>query len=288
MAEAIQQALDVPVVCTLSGEDLFLDQMVEPFKSESFGLISRGAASIDMSIALSRYYAAHAVNHFSLSPDRVRHIPLGIHVDEFPVQAEPPAGPFTIGFLARISPEKGLANLVDAFIELRRGGRDCRLRIAGHLTERDRPYWDAIRLHLDDAGLAEAYDYVGEVDRLGKFDFLTSLSAFSVPAVQHEPKGFYCVEAMACGIPIVQPGIGAFPEMIDATGGGMLYDPDSPGALAQALASLMDHPELRRQLATAAAAGVRTHHSSRRMAEHAWEIYERVTQARKGQHASQA
>ncbi|MCP4247921.1 MAG: glycosyltransferase family 4 protein [bacterium] len=282
LASAMKEALGVPVVCTLSGEDVFLDRLVEPHHTEARELIKTGAADVDAFVALTGYYADYAARHYSLPADRVHRVPMGIHADQLPRRADAPDGPFVIGYLARICPEKGLADLVEAFIELRAAGRDCRLRAAGHLGADDRSYLDDIRQRLREHELEDSFEYLGEVTREEKFDFLTSLHVFSVPAVQPEPKGFYCLEALACGVPIVQPEHGSFPEIVETSGGGLLYPRDMPGALAAALARTIDEPELCRAMGARGSEAIRKSFTAPVMADAAWEMYERVVASYSG------
>ncbi|MCH7812576.1 MAG: glycosyltransferase family 4 protein [Planctomycetes bacterium] len=280
LAAAIKDALGVPVVCTLSGEDVFLDQLVEPHHTEARELIKTGASDVNAFVALTRYYADYAARHYSLPTSRVHCVPMGIHADQFPRRADAPEGPFVIGYLARICHEKGLADLVEAFIELRAAGRECRLRAAGYLGAGDRSYLEGIRQRLGEQALEDSFEYLGEVTRQEKFDFLTSLHVFSVPAVQPEPKGFYCLEALACGVPIVQPDHGSFPEIVEATGGGLLYPPATPGALAAALTRTMDEPELCRSLGARGSEAIRKSFTAEVMADTVWALYERLVAAR--------
>jgi glycosyltransferase involved in cell wall biosynthesis len=199
---------------------------------------------------------------------------LGIHVEDF-APAAPADGPLVIGYLARICPEKGLRNLCDAFIALRRGGRDCRLRAAGYLGAGDRDYFDQTCGTLRAHGCHEAFEYVGEVSRGEKAAFLRSIHVFSVPTVYHEAKGLPVLEAQAAGVPAVQPRHGSFPELLEATGGGVLYSPGDPGALAAALGGLLDDAPRRAQMGQRAAAGVRAAFTDAIMAEKTWSLYER-------------
>lgn len=113
------------------------------------------------------------------------------------------------------------------------------------------------------------------MSRKEKVDSLRSLNAFSVPTVYHEAKGVYIIEALAAGVPVVQPRRGSFPELIEATGGGLLYDPDGPEALAAAIARLMDDDALRRRLADQGRQAVRTSFTDVAMAEQTWALFER-------------
>ena len=91
---------------------------------------------------------------------------------------------------------------------------------------------------MKDWGLADQFEYRGELDRAGKIAFLQSLDVMSVPATYAEPKGIFLLEAMATGVPVVQPRRGAFPEIIERTGGGLLVEPDDAEALADGLLTI--------------------------------------------------
>ena len=280
VAQTLKEALHVPVLCTLAGEDAFVEALPEPYRGQAFALIRQGMGHIDGFIAPTRYYAARAAECFELPRERVHHVPMGIRVDDLGPPAEPAGSPFTLGYLAAICPEKGLATLCEAFTLLRRGGRDCRLRIAGYLGGAGREYWSAIRARLVRQGVDGAVDYVGEVNRAEKFDFMRSLHVFSVPTSHPEPKGFYLLEALASGVPVVHPRHGSFPELIEATGGGVLYDPTGPEALAEAIALLMDDEARRRQLARAGRDAVLRDFTDDLLATRIWALYQQITGAR--------
>jgi glycosyltransferase involved in cell wall biosynthesis len=74
-------------------------------------------------------------------------------------------------------------------------------------------------------------------------EFLKGIDLFTVPARFVEPKGIYALEAMACGLPVVVPDRGAFPEMIASGGGGLLCRPDDASDLAAKLEDLLGHPD---------------------------------------------
>lgn len=275
LAGRLKAALGVPVLCTLTGEDIFLDNLPEPYHRQAFDLIRERCCDVDGFVAVTSYYANHAAKHFELPQDRVHVVRMGIGTEDIGAPAGPSAETFTIGYLARICPEKGLANLCAAFIHLRRAGRNCRLRVAGHLTRQDLPYLQRIRALLSEQHVDGAFEYVGEVDRAGKLEFLRSLHVLSVPTIYHEAKGFYVLEAMACGVPVVQPRHGSFPELLDATGGGLLYDPAEPDGLANSIAVLMDDPQQRARLAEQGRSAVRESFTDEVMAEQAWLLYRR-------------
>ncbi len=276
VAGELRKALGVKVFCTMSGEDIFLDDLPQPYRTQAFDLIRTHAREVDAFVATSDYYADHSAHHFGLPRERIHTVRLGVTIDESANEEPSPDGPFTIGYLARICPEKGLADLCEAFVLLRRAKRDCRLRIAGYLAESQRPFVRGMIDYLRQPATYGAVDFLGEVDREGKQNFLRSLNVLSVPTVYHEAKGLYILEAMACGVPVVQPRHGSFPELIDATGGGVLYDPGSgvPG-LAAAIAELMDDQTRCRELGARGRKAVRESFTDAIMAEQTWSLYQR-------------
>ncbi len=280
IADELKRILNVPIVCTLSGEDIFLDQLPEPYRTRCFDIIQKQSTNIDAFVATSDYYAKHATHHFNLPAHRVHAVPLGITTEDFhhasSRETNPTDTPFTIGYLARICPEKGLANLADALIELRRQDRDCHVVVAGYLPEIEHHYFDGIKEKLSAAGVADRFTYLGEVTHQEKIEFLSSLDALSVPTEYPEAKGLYILEAMASSVPVVQPAHGSFPEIIEATGGGILYDPTSQDGnpLAIAISKLMDDPQLSRRLGSSGRAAVRQSFNENIMANKTWEIYE--------------
>ena len=163
------------------------------------------------------------------------------------IETGPPSPP-TIGYFARLAPEKGLHLLVDAFIRLRSRPemQSVRLRIAGWMGEGHHAYAEEQFRKLHAAGLDTAYEYAGSIDRDAKIHFLQSLDLLCVPTVYREPKGLFVLEALAAGIPVLQPDHGAFPELISATGGGKLFPAGNVDGLSDELARLiLDRPTLR-------------------------------------------
>ena len=283
MAREIKRELGVPVLCSVQGEDLFLDELEEPHRTSVRGTLAERALDADAFIATSRYYAEFMAPYLGLDPERMHTVPLGIKLDGLGASGTLPAeSPFVVGYLARICPEKGLHLLADAFRRLAdsRGAERVRLRIAGWLGPRDQDYFDGIMAEVKSWGLEPSVDYRGEIDRAQKIAFLSSLHVLSVPTTYHEPKGRFVLEALASGVPVVQPHHGAFPEMIEATGGGLLVEPHSPQALAQALGALMDDPERRVALGRAGQSAVRREFGAAAMARRMVAVYEQVLEAR--------
>jgi glycosyltransferase involved in cell wall biosynthesis len=176
--------------------------------------------------------------------------------------------PLTIGYFARICPEKGFHNLVEAFIQLRQspGEPVAKLRASGWLGENQREFFNEQITRLTAAGLASDFEYVDCPTHAEKVRFLQSLDVLSVPTTYREPKGLYVLEAWANGVPVVQPRHGAFPELIEQTGGGMLVDPDDPAALADGLLQILHDHVLRERAGRAGENAVRERFSAGVMA----------------------
>ena len=278
LASAIKAELNVPVCCTFQGEDLFLSSLNEPYHMESIQLIRKHADHVDTFIAVSYFAARRMSDYLGINGDRIQVVPLGIHFDDFDFTngSHRDIDPFTIGYLARIAPEKGLHILCEAYhiLKTRDGQADSRLWAAGYLPPEQKPYLADIQKRLASWRLSSQFRYHGELDRQGKLNFLKSINVFSVPGPYDDPKGLFLLEAMACGIPVVQPRRGAFTEMVETTGGGILVDPESPDALAQALLELWRDSAKRADLGTRAYKGVRAHYSVTHMAEATLAIYE--------------
>ncbi len=245
----IKKALDVPVICALQGEDIFLQDLIEPYKTEALNLLQERAADADGFVAPCHYYAQFmAEAYLNLSVDKINVVPLGLNMDGhgMPVERpEPP--PFIIGYLARICPEKGLHILIDAFriVTESIGANNVQLHVAGYLGKKDEPYLEELVNQVQAWGLSDSFVHYGEVTRTQKIDFLNRLHIFSVPTVYRESKGLSIIEALANGVPVVQPRHGTFPEMMHATEGGILVEPESAEALAMGIMELINDAERR-------------------------------------------
>jgi glycosyltransferase involved in cell wall biosynthesis len=256
-APELRRTLQTPITVTLQGDDIFLEQLTAKHRAQALGEISRLADSIDAFLVHSDYYADYMSEYLSLPRTKFRRVPLGIDTDgftkrDYPEGAEQDAQrPLQIGYLARLAPEKGLHVLVDAFLLLHQMPGQLppvQLRIAGWLGKQHEAYARMQFAKLDQAGLGDCYEYLGSVDRQEKQEMLHQLDIFSVPAVYRDPKGLYVLEALAAGAPVVLPRHGAFPELVEATGGGILVPPEDRQALASALHQLLVDTTERRRL----------------------------------------
>jgi glycosyltransferase involved in cell wall biosynthesis len=278
LAPPIHRTLKAPVHCTLQGEDLFLDGLTKPHRAEALNLIRANAAFVDRFTAVSEYYADFMAKYLSIPREKIDVVPLGINLDGYERRNDFANRPFTVGYLARIAPEKGLFGLCDAYVRFRQmpGVDKAQLEVAGYLAPDQQKYLKDAERRLTKAGLGGEFHYRGAPDREQKIGFLRGLDVFSVPTVYVEPKGLFLLEAMACGVPVVQPRHGAFIEMLEKTSGGLLVDPDNIDSLADGLYKLWRDPAMRAELGDNGFEGVRQHYSIKQSADRMLEVYATV------------
>lgn len=277
-AREIKRALGVPILVALQGEDIFLEDLIEPYKSRALKLLRAQAPEVDGYIAPCQYYASFMADYLDIPATKIDVVHLGLNLsDHGVVQKDLPDSPFVIGYLARICPEKGLHLLVDAFHRLtdRVGSDKVQLKVAGYLGRKDEPYLERLVRQVDEWGLSGVFDYWGEVDRHQKIDFLNSIHMLSVPTTYKESKGLFILEALANGVPVVQPRHGTFPELIAATGGGILVDTESPDAIAEGICQLMSDRDHREQLGQQGKAAVHRGFNDDMMAEATLAVYQK-------------
>jgi len=252
MARKLKSELGSAIVCMFQGEVDYLDALLPEYRAQCWKLLSERTKDVDLLGAASRYFGDLMSQRLGLTPDRVKVVYSGINFEGYSDSRASSSATPVLGYFARMCPEKGLDTLVDAYIQLRQRDRikGLRLRIGGGCGAGDEPFVDSLRKRLSDTGYLKDVEFFPNVDRAAKVKFLQSLSVFSVPARCTEAFGLYVIEAMAAGVPVVQPRTGAFPELIEATGGGVTYEGDS-SALAAALEELLSDPVRARSLGQA-------------------------------------
>ncbi|MBA3269221.1 MAG: glycosyltransferase family 4 protein [Acidobacteria bacterium] len=279
LAAPIKRALQRPVVVTLQGDDLFLEGLTEPYKAQALELIRQQVRDVDLFVSVSEYYTSYMADYLRIPRDKLRTVPLGVNVNDFESRAPLARAPFTVGYFARVAPEKGLHNLAEAYRLMRqeRGLPPSRLVAAGYIGPGQRSYLEGIERTLATWGLAGEFHYAGTVDRDSKARFLRSLDVLSVPSGYHEPKGLYLLEAMASGVPVVQPNHGAFPEILQRTGGGLLSASERPADVADGLMAVWNDPTGAAQLGAQGAAGVRNAYTISQMTDAMLQVYGEVS-----------
>ncbi|MFT5324708.1 MAG: glycosyltransferase involved in cell wall biosynthesis [Planctomycetaceae bacterium] len=253
------------IFCTLQGDDIFLDGLSTEHREGAIDRISMRAADFDGFLVHSDYYRDHMSRMLRLPVEKFARIPLGIDFTGFSPGERPRADDdFRIGYFARVCPEKGLHVLVEAVRKVRVEHPSVKLVAGGYLGTRDVAYFD--KLKKDARDLGDAFEYIGSPgEQADKVSFLQSLDVLSVPAPYKEPKGIYVLEALACGVPVVQPAHGAYPEMLAVTQGGLLFEPGNVDDLAEKLCRLIADSSKRDELIVRGSSLVRECYSLRAM-----------------------
>lgn len=241
MVRRLRESLGVPVIVTLQGEDYFLNSLPPEFKERCWEELAARSKEADLFISPSRYYGEVMMKYFGSDTSRLRVVPNGINLEGYEQSATPPSPP-VLGYFARMCEEKGLALLVDTFLELKRRKNipAFKLLVGGGCGPSDELVVAKMRDKLRAAGVLDAVEFHKNLTREEKIRFFQKLTVFCTPALLGETFGLYVIEAMAAGVPVVQPNIAAFPELIE-TAGGHLAAPD-PASLADAIEPLLRDP----------------------------------------------
>jgi len=270
LVRRIRQTVPLSVACSLQDEHTWVDVLAPPYDNLVWKELARRAADVDVFTPVSQYYAEEMKAKMSIPDNRIRVNYSGIVLERFspkPLSFSPPV----IGFLSRISKPQGIEVLAEAFIHLKRelGPRNCKLRISGGHTGDDKKTIRRLKSRFRRFGLLEDVEIVPGFGTEDRVKFLRSLTVLSVPVLSGPAFGSYLIEALATGVPVVQPESGAFPELIAETGGGMLYAPNDPASLAGALHELLSNRERAVSLGETGSASVRAkfgiEHTARRM-----------------------
>jgi glycosyltransferase involved in cell wall biosynthesis len=276
---AIRKRFDIPVVCTVHDEDVWIDAMEEPWRTRCWETMASGARDVAAFISLSRWYGEVMRDRLKIEPAKMHVIPVGVDAGDPP--SGPPPSPPAVGYLARMGESMGLPILVDAWLQLRRQDRfkSLRLHLSGGKTGDDGPYLERLRRRLADEGVAGDVAFFEDFSPRGRREFLSTLSALTVPT----PVAFgtYILEANAAGVPVVEPRIGSYPELIEATAGGVLYEPNTAEALAGALGDLLADEPRRAELGRKGRESVAGSFSLATMAQRITDLYRTLVPAPK-------
>lgn len=277
LARRMKQKLNVPVVCSLQDEDVWVLPMKATAREHVWKLMSEKAKDVDAFISVSSYYADAAKEWMKLPEEKIHTVHLGVDPEDYPF-SNVINRKREIGYISRMNAENGLEVLIDAFILLKKEERfsDVHLHITGGKTGEDTHFIKEQKHKLEAAGIRSFAHFWEGFEGNHRKNFLKRVQLISVPVLNGEAFGIYLSEAMASGIPVVQPALGAFPEIINTAGGGIVYEPNTPEALCRAWSELFDKPEKIEKLSNEARASVEKYFDINLQAEKLVEIYEMI------------
>lgn len=277
VVKALRKRFSGKIFCVLQGDDIFLKDLTEPYQSQAIDLISGMRDDFDGFVVHSNYYRDFMSELLRLPNNRFHYLPLGIDLSPHTGQPKSdPSDPVTIGYFARICPEKGFHHALEAFRIFHEEYPESQILLGGYLGSRDQTFYDE-QMELA-ANLGDSVRYLGSPEtQAAKIAIFNQFDLFSVPTIYHEPKGLPVMEAWANGIPVVQPSHGAFPEMVERTRGGLLVTPENPAELAATWLRLATDQNQRLDLAQAGYHGVREHYSIEKMVEETERLFANQT-----------
>ncbi|WP_163711647.1 glycosyltransferase family 4 protein [Mangrovibacterium lignilyticum] len=277
LARRIKQKLKIPVVCSLQDEDVWIDVMSEKNRDECWEIMKERAKEVDAFVAVSDFYAGDMKRRLHLNDKQLFVNHIGVDSADYSPKVIAEKKPI-IGYISRMCEDNGLDILVDAYILLKEDPafESVELRITGGKTNDDTKFIQEQKKVIAQAGLTGSVHWVEEFEGEARQRFFDLVALLSVPVLNGEAFGLYQLEALASGIPLVQPELGAFPEVVNLSEGGVIYHPNSPKKLAKAWKSLILDPAKLSELSKAGLAGVKKHFDIHQQAKKLVDIYEKV------------
>ena len=277
IGQAIRKRFGIPIVCTMQDEHDWIDAMEEPWRTRCWETMTQGGRDVAAFIAVSRYYGDVMSRRLRIDPGKLHVVPIGIDPGEPPAGGPPPDPP-VLGYLARMSRSLGLPLLLDAFLRLKKTEKWKRLRLhlSGGMTGDDAPFLEELRRKIEGEGVASDVAFFDEFDPKSRRAFLSALTVLSVPSPHGVAFGTYILEAGARGVPVALPKIGSYPEIVEATGGGVLYEPNDAETLARVLDGLLGDPARQAELGRRGREAVAASFTLDTMARRLIEVYRSV------------
>lgn len=282
LAQRLHEKIGVPVICSLQDEDQWVDVMQPSSRKMVWDLMSERGAHISKFIAVSNWYAEEMKKVMHLPEERLERVHIGVFPENYSFRL-PSGKKRNIGYVSRMCHDLGMDILVDAFILLKKENtfHDVELHITGGSTGDDRKFIKAQKKRIHQYGLDSQVKYYGDFEEQGLKDFFDEVAVISVPVRKGEAFGIYLLESMSSGVPVVQPALGAFPEIVTLSGGGITYEPNTPEALAAALKQMLSDPQRLDDIARKGRNGVEQHFHVGGQVKKMMEVYENVTKGDK-------
>ena len=272
IAKAIKQEIDIPIVCSLQDEEVWIEKLEDKYANTAWKGIADSVQYINHFVVTSEYYKKYVAE---IIPE-IKNIDVvfaGVDTAKYACE-EYPSAP-VIGFFYRMNEDDGLGILADAFVKLKqKGGFDyLRLRIGGGYTSTDEKFLKKVRKKLrpycDTVDWCEKYN----LDEHAKF--YKEITAICVPLTFNESIGLYLCEAFAAGRPAIEPATGSFPEIVGDA--GIVYGENTSDNLADAIEQLLTDEKLQKQCRENALHLSATRYNKEILAEELYKIYRQLT-----------
>ena len=187
LAYKIRNELNIPVVCSLQDEDVWIDAMEDSYRKKLWELMAEKARDVDAFVAVSDYFAGVMKMKMSLNDKQLHTIHVGVDPEKYEVTTPPGNSP-VIGFLSRMNKGNGFEIFIDAFIELKDNlkFKDAKLRLSGGKSGDDKRFINRQVRKL------KKKDYLKDVEFIDDFrtdalpEFFRNMSLLSVPVLKGE------------------------------------------------------------------------------------------------------
>lgn len=278
LAHRIKKDLGAKVICSLQDENEWIDPMAPKYQDQIWDLMAEKAHYVDRFITASKYYADRCHRQLKLPDEKMEVVYSGINLEGYEtslLSTDPPV----IGYLCRMAKGFGLDILVDAFLKLKNGKyKDLKLMITGGYTADDLPFVEMIKAKISQCGYSDDVTILENFCKENRTKFLSSLTLLSVPVPAGEAFGAYMIEALASGVPVVQPNVGCYPEFVNLTKGGVIYEPNNSTTLAENISALLDDKKRMEKLGETGQNIVDKEFTVKKMAENTIKVYQKTTE----------
>jgi len=278
MAPRMKEKLGCAIFCSLQDEDGWVEVMEPHHQERVWQLMHEKSSAVDAFIGVSRYFSDLMQKRMNIPVEKIHTLYLGVDRSDYrvkPVREKPR----NIGFISRLCYDNGLDILVESFISLKqiKGNEDIRLILTGGTTGADKKFIRGLKKKIRNHNLDKDVEWQEDFEEDSRLEFFDRVSLISVPVRKELAFGLYLLEAMASGVPVLQPDEGAFPEIISISGGGEMYHPNSPDALSEKLDELLSRPDKLEELGRKGREGVAEYFDIFRQAEEMVKLYEKIS-----------
>lgn len=280
LAEQIKEQLKIPVVCSLQDEDVWVDAMKDKYRDKVWNLMSEVGENVDAFISVSQYYANEMKRKMRIPDDKMYVVPIGLDYSLYKY-SEPAENPQAIGFLSRMYEEHGFGLFIDSYIKLKQDPefKDVLLKLSGGYTADDKKYVKKQIKKLKKAGVYNDVEFIEDFMPEDRYKFFEKVTFLTVPVLKGEAFGIYQLESMLCGVPVVQPALGAFPEIIEQARGGITYSPNNVETIVEIWKKFLPDKEKIQELSKKGRETVEQNFSNEVLSRQVLDVYEKLVKS---------
>ena len=245
LARRLKEVFDVPIVCSLQDEDTWIDAMPAPMANLIWEEIRARLSDVSGFLTVSEYFASKFPPRLGIPSNLVRIVHPGIDASLYPPAC--PSLPPVWNVLLDPNDLKSLEFILRAFVQARRylACANLQLHCSGTTVGNgNRALLSCLREIIGKLGKDEQAVRLSPLmtDDKERLKFIQSSSVFTVLHRVDVAFDLSLLEAMASGVPALQPASGANPEIFALAAGGVLFEPNNADALAETLVHLFADP----------------------------------------------